>query len=102
MWREKHAGVRDFAAGACEVRVLALARVSNVSGDAQAYALAQSLCRRLLEQSPAAASSMSERVRRLLLAQPAGMLNEDDVARAMYVSRRTLARRLEQEVMKAL
>lgn len=75
----------------------ALARVSNVSGDPEAYALAESLCRRLLEQSPATGSSMSDRVRRLLLGQPAGTLNEDDVARAMYVSRRTLARRLEQE-----
>jgi AraC-like DNA-binding protein len=74
-----------------------LARVSNVSRDPEAYALAESLCRRMLEQSPAAATSMSDRVRRLLLSQPAGTLNEDDVARAMYVSRRTLTRRLEKE-----
>jgi AraC-like DNA-binding protein len=74
-----------------------LARISNVSGDSEAYALAELLCRRMLEQSPSAVSSMSDRVRRYLLSQPAGKLNEADVARAMYVSRRTLARRLEQE-----
>jgi AraC-like DNA-binding protein len=75
----------------------ALARVSNVAGDSEAYALAELLCRRMLEQSPATVSSISDRVRRLLLSQPAGSLNEEDVARAMYVSRRTLTRRLEKE-----
>ena len=74
-----------------------LARVSNVARDPEAYALAESLCRRMLDQAPAAAASMRDRVRRLLLSQPAGSLNEDDVARAMYVSRRTLTRRLEKE-----
>ena len=74
-----------------------LARVSNVSGDSEAYALAELLCRRMLEQSPAKVSSMADRVRRFLLSQPAGSLNEEDVARAMYVSRRTLTRRLQKE-----
>jgi AraC-like DNA-binding protein len=75
----------------------ALARASNVSGDPQAHALAEAMCRRLLEQTPTAAPSTSDRVRRLLLSKPAGTVSESDVARAMFVSKRTLARRLESE-----
>jgi AraC-like DNA-binding protein len=74
-----------------------LARVSNASGDPESYALAQNLCRRLLEQAPAASLSMTGRVRRLLLSLPTGSVTEDDVARDLFVSKRTLARRLERE-----
>jgi AraC-like DNA-binding protein len=74
-----------------------LARASNVSGEPESYAMAQDLCRRLLEQVPASSLSMVDQVRRLLLSQPAGAVTESDIARALFVSRRTLARRLERE-----
>ena len=74
-----------------------LARVTNASGEPESYALAQDMCRRLLEQVPAASLSMTDRVRRLLLSQPTGSVTEEDVARAMFVSKRTLARRLARE-----
>ncbi len=74
-----------------------LARASNTCGDPEAYALAQALCRKLLDQVPASSLSMTDRVRRLLLSQPSGAVDEEDIARAMFVSRRTLARRLQKE-----
>lgn len=74
-----------------------LARVSNASGEPESYALAQDLCRKLLQQVPSSSLSMTDRVRRLLLSQPTGSVTEVDVARAMFVSKRTLARRLAQE-----
>lgn len=74
-----------------------MARLSNASGEPESYAMAQEMCRKLLDQAPTAATSMRDRVRRLLLSQPAGSVTEEDVARAMFVSKRTLARRLEQE-----
>jgi AraC-like DNA-binding protein len=74
-----------------------MARLSNASGEPESYAMAQEMCRKLLDQAPIASSSMRERVRRLLLSQPAGSVTEEDVARAMFVSKRTLARRLERE-----
>lgn len=76
---------------------VALARVSNASGDSESYAMAQDLCRKLLEQVPQAALSTTDRVRHLLLMRTPGSVTEADVARAMYISKRTLARRLERE-----
>ena len=75
----------------------ALARVSNASGEPGSYALAQELCRSLLEQVPAASLSTSDKVKRILLSQPTGSVTEEDVARAIFVSKRTLARRLQRE-----
>ncbi len=74
-----------------------LAREHNMSGERESYVLAQDLCRKLLEKVPSASLSVASRVRHLLLSQPTGSVNEDDVARNMYISKRTLARRLARE-----
>lgn len=74
-----------------------LALESNAGGDTQSYAAAMALCQELLAQVPAEALTMKERVRRFLLSQPPGSISEEDMARAMFVSKRTLARRLKQE-----
>ena len=68
-----------------------LARVPNVSGDPHSYAVAQDLCRKMLDQVPATSLSTTDRVRRLLLSQTPGSLTEADVARALFISKRTLA-----------
>ena len=39
----------------------------------------------------------ADRVRRMMLSQPSIRLNETDVARALYITKRTLARRLERD-----
>jgi len=74
-----------------------LAGVPNAAGDTASYAQAQAMCRRLLEQAPAADLSTRDRVRRYLLSQPTGSVTEADVASALYISKRTLARRLDGE-----
>ena len=74
-----------------------LARVANASGEAASYAHAEQLCRRLLDQFPGSSLSMADQVRRLLLSQPAGSVGEAEIAHALFVSRRTLGRRLERE-----
>ncbi len=75
----------------------ALLYAPNVSGDSESYALAQSQCQSLLGQIPASKLSVSDQVRCLILSNPMGSLKEEDVARAMFVSKRTLARRLGRE-----
>ena len=82
----------------CFMIPAALAREPNASSDASSYAIARDLCQRLLETVPANAPSMTDRVRRYLLSQPPGSVSEEDMARAMYISKRTLARRLEKEL----
>jgi AraC-like DNA-binding protein len=74
-----------------------LARQPNASGDPESYALAQNLCRKLMEQVPKSALSTADRVKHLLLSKTPGTVTETEVARAMFVSKRTLARRLEKE-----
>ena len=74
-----------------------LARQPNVSGDPESYALAQDLCRKLLEQGPKSALSTADRVKHLLLSKTPGTVTETEVAQAMFVSKRTLARRLAKE-----
>ncbi len=75
----------------------ALTHTANVCGDTHAYAVAQDLCSKLLRQTPHTARSMSNRIRTLLLTQPQGSISEEEVARALFVSKRTLARRLDGE-----
>ena len=74
-----------------------LAHEPNLAGDTEAYRVARDLCTRLLAQTPASARSVADRVRTLLLTQPQENVREEDVARAMFVSKRTLARRLQAE-----
>ena len=92
-----HAPVRFLR----EVNVYALpvglAREANASGDPEAYALAQDLCRRLMDQVPGSVLNTGDRVRRMLLSSTPGSITEVDVARAMFISKRTLARRLAAE-----
>ena len=76
---------------------IALARSSNAAGHSESYAVARDLCRTLLEQMPDTAMSTARRVERLLLSSPMGSLTVDDVAQAMFVTKRTLQRRLDRE-----
>jgi len=92
-----HSKVR-FARPATVFRLPAsLARVPNAAGDPGSYALARDLCFKLLDQVPAASLSTADRVRRVLLSQTPGSVTETEVAQAMFISKRTLARRLEAE-----
>lgn len=74
-----------------------LARAANTAGDPVSYGLARDLCEKLLAQVPATSLSMTSRVRRLLLTMPPGATGEAEVARALFVTPRTLARRLKRE-----
>jgi AraC-like DNA-binding protein len=74
-----------------------LAHTANTANDPGSYRLAQDMCQRLLDQVPANSLSMSNRVRRLLLSMPPGTASEEGIARALFVTKRTLARRLQQE-----
>ena len=73
-----------------------LSTVANTTGDSEAVRLAGELCNGLLQQARESASS-SDRVRTLLLTVPQSTISEEQVARSMFVSKRTLARRLARE-----
>jgi AraC-like DNA-binding protein len=74
-----------------------LAGQVSAAGHSESYAAARALCRGLLAQMPSSQLSTRDRVRRLLLSSPAGSMTANDVARALFVTKRTLQRRLELE-----
>jgi len=92
-----HGQCRFDAASTGVLLPLAEARRRNMRGDTAAYALARETCERLLAAVPEPVLSTTARVRRLLLTLPAGSLDEEQAARYLFVSRRTLCCRLEEE-----
>jgi len=73
------------------------ARKSNPIANADAYLLARDICQQQLKSIPNHSLTMADRVSRTLLSQPLGKMHEDAVAKALFVSKRTLARRLDAE-----
>lgn len=92
-----HSPVRFGRKDNCYLIPAELAHVPNASGDPDAYAAAQEMCRQLLERVPPTSLSTADRVRSLLLSRTPGSVTESDVAEAMYICKRTLARRLVNE-----
>jgi len=74
-----------------------LSNTPNAAGDSDSYALAQIQCQELLNKIPMKKVSATDQVRCLLLANPLGLLGEVEIASSMFVSKRTLARRLKRE-----
>lgn len=74
-----------------------VAHAVNACGDSESYRLARDLCHKLLAQVPSQSLSTTDQVRRLLLSMPPATANEEQIARALFVTRRTLARRLARE-----
>jgi len=87
-----------FAAGNNELLLpRALAAFPNPLGDPLIHAAAERTCRLLLTQLEGRSANLSDQVRHVLLSQPCGTLDETQVASALFISKRTLARRLDRE-----
>lgn len=70
----------------------------NVSSDFSTYQVYKNLCQKQLGELNTDIYSTSDRVRKqLLLAPPGKSMNEESVAAAMFISKRTLSRRLKKE-----
>ncbi len=70
----------------------------NISSDFSTYQLYKELCQKQLNELASDKYSTSDRVRKqLLLAPPCKSMSEESVASAMFVSKRTLSRRLKKE-----
>ena len=70
---------------------------ANVSSDFENYKFALQQCQRMLDELDGSDQPITHRVRRQLLLHPPGKLDEAGVARLNFISKRTLARRLEAE-----
>lgn len=92
-----HSPVR-FGAETCAMLVPAdLAQQRNANQDPALYALVQNQCRDMIRSIPATSLLTSDQVRHLLISHASDCITEDEVARALFISKRTLARRLADE-----
>ncbi len=76
---------------------LALAATKNAFADHQNYELALNRCQALLNELNANSNRFSDRVRSVLLSSPIGRLGEEEAAAQLFITKRTMARRLKRE-----
>lgn len=86
--------------GAAQSRItapLSIANTKNTFADQQNYELALNRCQALLRDLPMEKDRFTDRVRSVLLASPLKELNEETTAANLFISKRTMARRLKRE-----
>ena len=76
---------------------IATCEIPNASANRESYALAQAQCERLLPELRDHPDSLRRRIETLMLSHPGSPLTEDAAAAALFISKRTLARRLKAE-----
>ncbi|GAA5314874.1 MAG: AraC family transcriptional regulator [Candidatus Pelagadaptatus aseana] len=76
---------------------LALTDTPNATADHVAYQYARQQCEELQQQLPLDSASTKTRVMSILLSRPPNQWSEKTVAASLFISTRTLARRLKQE-----
>ena len=76
---------------------LSAAKIPNASANRHSYELAQRQCEAMLAQLSARRSSYAYKLQKLMLSQPMGVISEEDAAAALFMTKRTLARKLKAE-----
>ncbi len=76
---------------------LELCYTPNASADHGNYDIALKQCQAMLAQLPQEKNTTRHRVQAYMLSHPPGQFNEQMVADALFITKRTLARRLEKE-----
>ncbi len=74
-----------------------LGEIANVSANQETYLLAHQQCESMLLQLNTNRNSCQYQIQKLMLTGALNALNEEEVAAALFISKRTLARRLKKE-----
>ena len=74
-----------------------LCRMPNISANSENYRLALQQCESMLARLQTSASDYRTRLKKMMLSHPPGTLCEEEAAAALFMSKRTLARKLKQE-----
>lgn len=91
-------GQFEFSAPRLRVQIpMQLCQVPNASANHENYMLAMHQCETMLAKLLPDKNSCQYQIQRMMLSQPPGSLSEEDAAAALFVSKRTLARRLRKE-----
>lgn len=95
---EYMAGQFEFSAPQLKLRVpQAICQIPNVSANHENYSMALKQCETMLTQLLSDKQSSQYQVQKMMLLRPPGSLTEDEAAAGMFISKRTLARRLQKE-----
>lgn len=76
---------------------IALCREPNASANHENYLLALKQCEDMLEALPGSTRSYATRIKRMMLSHPPNTLSENEAAAALFMSTRTMARKLAAE-----
>lgn len=88
----------QFSAPYSKIRIpIETCHIANVSANHDNYVLAMKQCETMLSQLKSHKCSTTYQLQKLMLSQPLGTFSEDDAAAALFISKRTLARRLAKE-----
>lgn len=97
-YRAQIPGRVSFANDGIMVRVpMELCRIPNVSANHESYALARKQCEAILVGLRDTPGSYRRQVEIMMLSHSTGTLTEENAAAALFISKRTLARRLRAE-----
>lgn len=91
-------GTIEFSAPQLVLKIpAALCEVPNASANHENYSLALQQCQSMLDQLPSRTGSCTRQIQKMMLSHPPGVLSEDEAAAMLFISKRTLARRLKLE-----
>ena len=91
-------GQFEFSKPQVMVRVpLNLCHIPNASANHENYSLALRQCESILAQLHSSKDSFKYQIQKMMLSHPPGVLSEEEAAAALFMSKRTLARRLSHE-----
>lgn len=88
----------EFSAPELVLKVPAhLCDIPNAAANHENYSLALRQCQLMLQKLPLKTNNWTHRLQRLMLSHPPGLLSEEEAAAMLFISKRTLARKLELE-----
>ncbi|WP_373092612.1 AraC family transcriptional regulator ligand-binding domain-containing protein [Zhongshania sp.] len=74
-----------------------ICEIPNASANHESYSLALRECQSMLDKMRNKTNSITHQIEKMMLTHPPGVLNENRAAAMLFISERTLARRLTQE-----
>lgn len=91
-------GTFEFSSPTILVRIpMAVCKIPNASANHENYLMALQQCEAMLAQLKANNDSCKYQIQKMILSGPPGIFSEDEVAAALFISKRTMARRLKKE-----
>jgi|TARA_R110000772_G_scaffold110729_3_gene214342 AraC-like DNA-binding protein len=91
-------GLIEFAANELVIKIPTdLCKIENASGNHENYSLALRQCQSMLDQLPTKTISHIHQLKKIILTYPVGDISEETAASMLFISKRTLSRKLKQE-----